>query len=352
MNVLITCAGRRSYLVDWFRDVVEPLGGQVITANSEPHATGLLAGDRQYLAPCVNSPSYIPHLLDIVRAENVRLVLSLFDLDIPRLAQARAEFESIGANVAVGDPWRTEICCDKWKMFSFLRAHGFHTPETWNSLADVLSALQTGQATFSLIVKPRWGSASIGIFKCSNLDELTDALKATRRAIDGTYLKLWKTSKSESDILIQSFIEGEEYGIDILNDFRGGHLCSAVKQKISQRDGSTEFAFTVDDPVLLELSRKISFAVAQRGNLDIDLIRSDSGEMYILDLNPRFGGGYPFSHLAGARFPRALVQSLLGEPSDPGTIEPNVYGAIELVPRRIHSLQPGVMLNTPESQAA
>jgi hypothetical protein len=43
-------------------------------------------------------------------------------------------------------------------------------------------------------------------------------------------------------------------------------------------------------------------------------------------MNPRFGGGYPFSHIAGANLPAALMAWADSEAADPEwlTIEPNV----------------------------
>lgn len=70
MNILITCAGRRGYLVDYFREAVAPLGGRVVTANSDYYAAGLLAGDRWNVVPRIDDPAYIPRLLEIAEPES------------------------------------------------------------------------------------------------------------------------------------------------------------------------------------------------------------------------------------------------------------------------------------------
>jgi carbamoyl-phosphate synthase large subunit len=37
----------------------------------------------------------------------------------------------------------------------------------------------------------------------------------------------------------------------------------------------------------------------------------------VLEMNPRFGGGYPFSHVAGANLPAALIAWVSGQPINP-----------------------------------
>lgn len=343
MNVLITCAGRRGYLVDYFREVVQPLGGQVITANSEPYAAGWIAGDKRYLVPTIDSDEYIPSLLNIVRTENVRLVLSLFDLDLLLLAEARPRFALLGAELAVSETETIEIACDKWRMFTFLSQQGIDTPMTWNNMSGALDAIQAGTAVFPLVVKPRWGMGSIGVYKVNSDAELLHAVQAAQSMIETTYLSKWKTK--DNGVLIQECIEGIEYGADILHDFQGNHLATVIKQKISQRPEGADFAFTLTDPELERICKDLSLAMRHRANMDVDLIRSGTGKTYVLDLNARFGGGYPFSHLAGARFPRALIQALRGDTPDPGLVRTGVYGMLDIMPREFYPTEKDATLD-------
>ena len=45
INVLLTAVGRRTYLVDYFREALLPCGGKVYAANCLRDATGLMAAD-------------------------------------------------------------------------------------------------------------------------------------------------------------------------------------------------------------------------------------------------------------------------------------------------------------------
>lgn len=340
MNILITCAGRRGYLVEYFREVVGLLGGHVVTANSEFYAAGLLAGDRQYVVPRIDDPAYIPRLLEIAEHENVGLVLSLFDIDLPHLAAARGRFKELGAEVAISDPEVIEIANDKWRMFHFLTEHGVPTPRTWFDPAEAEAAVAAGEARFPLFVKPRWGMGSMGVAKADNAKTLREAYELTLREVERTYLAMMSSSELAHSVLVQEFVGGIEYGADVFNDLSGAHLVTAVKRKISSRPDGADFAVTAYVPEIDALCARLAGLLRHRGNLDIDVIQPEQGPPQVVELNARFGGGYPFSHLAGARFPRAIVQMVQGETPDPGAIEIGVHGLLDIIPRRFEA--PGV----------
>lgn len=333
-NILITCAGRRSYLVDYFREVVAPLGGHVVTANSESFAAGLLAGDRRYVVPTIDDPGYLEALLRIVEDEEISLVLSLFDGDLPKLAAARQQFLDRGAEVAVSDPETIDMAGDKWRMFEFLTSRGVPTPRTWLDPDAALAAVAAADASFPLFVKPRWGMASLGVLKVHSPDQIHALFRHVRDEVTRRYRKLMAPEGLQETILVQESLLGQEYGADILNDFQGNHIATTIRRKIAMRAGETNAAVSVSDPELEELCSRLAHLLRHRGNADVDFIRPPGGAAQVLEINARFGGGYPFSHLAGARFPRALVQMVRGEAPDPGEVEPGVYALKDIVPRR------------------
>jgi carbamoyl-phosphate synthase large subunit len=113
--------------------------------------------------------------------------------------------------------------------------------------------------------------------------------------------------------LVQELLEGDEYGVDVLNDLEGTVLAVTVKRKLAMRSGETDKSVTAKVPEILELGRRTARALGHVGNLDMDVFLTPKGPA-ILELNPRFGGGYPGSHVAGARYPRKFLDSLLARP--------------------------------------
>ena len=110
-----------------------------------------------------------------------------------------------------------------------------------------------------------------------------------------------------------------------MNDLSGKNIGVSVKQKLAMRSGETDKAVTVDLPEVREIGRQIGEFLGHIGNLDVDIMQRADGAYCILELNPRFGGGFPFSYEAGVNLPKALIQMIKGEEYDPQILVPE-YG--------------------------
>jgi carbamoyl-phosphate synthase large subunit len=170
-------------------------------------------------------------------------------------------------------------------------------------------------------MKPRWGSASIGVELVATEHELTLAWEWGQVRVRRTILGPLSRPDPEHCLVLQEWLPGPEYGIDVVNDLHGRHVTTFCRRKLGMRAGETDRAVTVVDAQLEELGKAIGQRLGHVGNLDCDLIATDRGWL-VLDLNPRFGGGYPFSHLAGANLPAALIAWASEEEPDPSWFKP------------------------------
>ena len=136
------------------------------------------------------------------------------------------------------------------------------------------------------VVKEKFGNSSKGLMIISNL----------------------KRKHFNRKNIVQDFIKGQEFHLDILNDFDGNFISCCSKKKISMRDGETEKAEIISNPQLTNYAKKISKIFKHVGNLDCDLIIKKNKRIYFLDFNPRFGGGYPFTHMAGLNYLNILIK--------------------------------------------
>lgn len=336
MNVLLTSAGRRNYLVEYFQEALRGRG-QVFAADAKASAPALQEADGTLLVPPIGNRHYVEALLEFCVDEEIKLLVPLNDLELPYLAAARERFAAVGTTVVVSSPEVVRRCFDKWETASFLQAHGVQTPKSYLSLASAREALERGDVSFPLIIKPRWGSASIGIDFPQDEDELELGFELLLRRLGRTALSDLGHD-SEQTLLIQEFIVGEEYGLDIVNDLSGRYVTTFAKQKLGMRAGETDSALTIADEALSGLGRAIGESLGHLGCLDCDVFLGEKGPV-VIELNPRFGGGYPFSHAAGANLPAALLAWARGEAPDASwlQLEPGVtaskYSRLMLIRR-------------------
>ena len=215
-----------------------------------------------------------------------------------------------------------DICFDKYRTARYVESLGLSTPATYINLAEAKEALAAGRLAFPLVLKPRWGSGSIGIEFVNNLEELSEVyamlLKKVKKSILAT------ASTGEEYILIQQKIEGQEYGMDVMNDLAGRNRGVSVKKKLAMRAGETDKAQTVNNAEIRAIGMKLGENLHHIGNLDVDVFEKD-GKYYVLELNPRFGGGFPFSYEAGVNFPKAIIEWLKGNDIDDSMLIP-AYG--------------------------
>jgi carbamoyl-phosphate synthase large subunit len=305
MNVMLTCVGRRNYLVKFFQEALRGRG-QVFAADASADAPALRQADKSFLIPSMDQAAYIDTVLTICQEHRVLLLISLNDLELQVLAKHRTRFLEVGTIPVISSSEVVDTCFDKWETFKFLKASDLETPNTYLSLSDAREALAQGEITFPLVVKPRWGTASIGIEHSDDDEELDlDYTRAKKRLLR-TILREISATDPDRCILIQKRLCGQEYGLDIVNDLEGNYVCTFVKRKLAMRAGETDRAITVESDWLEGIGGVIGRKLGHIGLLDCDAIVIQN-KCCVLDMNPRFGGGYPFSHIAGANLPAVLL---------------------------------------------
>lgn len=183
-------------------------------------------------------------------------------------------------------------------------------------MADAQSAIDSGEMTFPLFIKPRWGMMAIGLYKVDNILELDVLYNKLHRLIFDTYLRYESSVDVDSCIIIQQAIKGQEYGIEILNDLDANYVSTFAKKKIAMRSGETDIAETVNPLQFESVAKNISVHLKHIANLDVDCFVTESGDIYVLEMNCRFGGQYPFTHNAGVNIPLQIIRWLEGAPTD------------------------------------
>ena len=215
----------------------------------------------------------------------------------------------MGVKVIVSNEDVINICNDKFEMLEYLKKINMPVPETYLDIDKAIEYADFDNKTY--ILKPRWGMGSLSIFEAENKKELEVLYEKAKRSIQKSYLRFESNADINRAILIQEKIKGDEFGLDIFNNLEGENLSVTVKRKYAMRSGETDIAEVTENSELKTVGKKIAKSLSHIGNLDMDILLSD-GKAYIIDMNARFGGGYPFTHNAGVNELEAIIRLCRG----------------------------------------
>jgi carbamoyl-phosphate synthase large subunit len=290
-SVLITSAARKVLLVRAFQEAARAAGaGQVLAADIDPLAAALRVADGARIVPRSDDPSFVPALLELCAADRVGLVVPTRDEELPVLAAARDRFSAAGTLVLVSAPEAVETCADKWRFGGAVRAAGLETPEVYASAAE---------ARFPAFVKPRHGKGGRGAARVTSQTELYMALAAV-----------------EGDALIQEFMPGPEFTIDVFLDLEGRPVSCVPRQRIAVVAGESVIARTVRDPELSAATLRLCEAVGLIGHVTVQAFRS-AERIAFIEINPRYGGAANLGFRAGAPTPEWALALARGEAVEP-----------------------------------
>jgi carbamoyl-phosphate synthase large subunit len=302
-NVLITAASRRVALVQAFqRGLRARQGGQVIVTDINPLSPAVHVADRAYLVPMSDAPNYLDEIASICDAEHVRLVVPTIDDELERFAQARGWFRARGVVVAVSAPDTAALCNDKYRTCRRLSEAGVA------AAATCLPNEAAGLRRFPLFVKPRVGRGGVGAYRVRNARELEFFLGYV------------------SDPIVQEYLEGPEFTIDVLCGFDGSVLSVVPRERVVIRAGVIDRGRTSDDPALIALARDCAATMAFAGAVNIQC-RVVGGRPVVFEINPRFSGGIPLTIASGADFPGMLLDLVDGRtvPAAVGRFQPDFW---------------------------
>ncbi len=289
-NVLLLSAGRRVELIQCFQNAAKKLNikSEIIAADCSDTAPALYFANKAYKLPQISQEGYIDSIVEICEKEKVALIIPTIDTDLLPLAVCRSYIESkVDTKVLISDEAVIRICRDKYNTQLFLSNHGFKTPNLYFQEQDK-------DFEFPLFIKPRSGSSSINAFRVNNMRELE---------FYAEYIQ---------DPIIQEFIEGEEYTVDVFSDFKGNLVSIVPRLRIATRSGEIQKGKIIKDREIIEDIKKLASVLKPIGPITVQLIRTKTGIKYI-EINPRYGGGAPMSIRSGADSCKNLYSLLMGE---------------------------------------
>ena len=297
MNLLFSCIGKRGYIADFFRPHLKPEDKIIGTSNTK-WTPGFEHCDKNFVIPDIANPNYIPRVREICKEESVNAILSFYDPDVSVLSKHYDDFVNNGIIPIFPRSEIVDTCFDKYKTYQFLSSNHIRTAKTYIDINSATTAIENNELFFPLYVKPRFGFGSWFTYKARNFNELTVFFN------------------HKPNMIVQEELQGEAVNFDILNDLRGNVVSVVPWRKYLSRMGETEQSQTFYSNDVIDFGVRLGNLLKNVGPLDADLYMVDN-KISVLEINLRFGGGYPVSHLAGADFPSLIIKMINGEEITP-----------------------------------
>ncbi|WP_299164491.1 ATP-grasp domain-containing protein [uncultured Eudoraea sp.] len=288
MHILITSAGRRVSLVRAFQTELKLLvpNGKVFAADANPTASAACnVADASFKLPMINDDNYLECLLQVCLKNKISLIIPTIDNELSLLALNRIKFEEYNIQIVVSSIEFINKCRDKRNTQTFFLSKNIRVAKEYTK----------DNYEFPLFIKPYNGSNSVDTYIIRSKQELNFTHFENEKLMFLEYLDHETFDEFTCDLY---------YGRDNLLK------CVVPRKRVFVRAGEVNKAVTVSDklvPYLIERLKKIEGA---RGCLTVQIFKcmTNNEKIYGIEINPRFGGGFPLTYLAGANYPKWIIE--------------------------------------------
>ena len=289
-NILITSAGKRVVLVRIFQKTLKELGldGKVYTADMKPEMSPAGYVSEECIGvPRCTSPDYVDTLLQICQEKQIRVVVPTIDTELQVLAENRARFESQGVHLIVSDTSFIKVCGDKRLTDSLFDKLRIAVPKHFDK----------AHVSFPMFAKPYDGSLSMNTHVIKSEEELTPDILEDPKLLFMEYI-----DKKEY----------KEYTVDMYYGIDGQVKGIVPRERLEVRAGEINKGITRKNSIVDFLKERMATMEGVRGCICLQLFfRASDQDIKGIEINPRFGGGFPLSYYANANFVEYVLREYL-----------------------------------------
>lgn len=296
MNILITSIGKRVQLIKHLKENFKIIGVDACSENAAKEFVSIF----RVISKINDEERYINDLITICKKEKVTAIIPLYEEEFPILIENKNKFEDMDVTLILSDEEIINICKSKTMTFNYFKDRNLKVPYIYKS-SEIDEIIENkDKSKMPLIIKPDCGMGSNDVFKVKNINELEFFRKYVKNSI------------------VQQFIKGDEYTVDVLTDFEGNPIYIIPRLRIDVRAGEVIKSKTVNNKEIIEETKKVISYLNEknkicRGPLTIQFIIDEKKIIYLLEINPRFGGGVPLSFKSGADYGKSIFKMLNGE---------------------------------------
>lgn len=290
--IYIPSVGRRVELIRLFYKAAKELNIHltIIGSDNSELAPALYFVDYNYWIHSINSNDYENDLRQIINRHEVDLVIPTLDPELLKFSQISSKFKAqYSVEFIISNHLVIETFSSKYKTDAFASNHQILSPKKY-SISEIKDY------HFPLIVKPDRGSSSIGVKRLKKISDL-------------------KPYKVKPDnFIFQELIEGTEYTVDTYVDKNGKTISIVPRIRLETRSGEISKGQVIIDDSIIEETKRILNKLPFRGPITFQYIKDKFEKNYLIEINPRYGGGAPMSIMAGANTPKFVLMDYLNIP--------------------------------------
>lgn len=304
-NILITSAGKRVALTKYFKETLGrffPDAKVFITDMNPEMAPVSYVCDKAFKVPHCTDPEYPAELLRICEENEVGIVIPTIDTELMLLADLKEEFRQRDIYVMVSDNPFITLCRDKRNTGAFFESNGIRVPKAIDvSRLRALSGLNgLSEIEFPIFAKPYDGSLSSDLHYIKNAEELTSEIL------------------NDPKLLFMECIDKnvyKEYTVDMYYGKDNKVKCIVPRERIAIRAGEINKGRTAKNEIVDFIKEKLGYIDGCIGCICMQVFfHPETKDIVGIEINPRFGGGYPLSYMCGGNYPELMIREyFLGE---------------------------------------
>ena len=290
-NVLVLSVGRRVELIRFLKKslIERKLSFKIIGADASSLAPALYECDRKIILPKINDDKYLEVLKKTINQHDIHLIIPTIDTELPILAQNKNFLKSHkNTQILVSDLKAINIFQDKLSTNEFLIQNKILTPR-------LLDETESDQFDFPVFIKPAKGSSSINALKVNNKETLRYWMNIIEKPV------------------IQSYINGKEYTVDTYISRSNEIISESHRLRIKTRSGEILIGQVMFIERIHEILVKLLNKVKLFGPITFQFIK-EKENYYLIEANPRLGGGVPMSLASGVDIIGNIIDEQLKTP--------------------------------------
>ena len=289
-NILITSAGQRVKLTQIFMESVQTLklDSKVFTADLNPRlAPACYISDKTFSVCKCTDASYIDQLYELCIKNKINIIIPTIDTELKILSENKDTFQKDGIFIIVPDLYFISICRDKRKTYKYMESIDIPMPK----LIDL------NNPHFPMFAKPYDGSLSTNIHVIQSGEDLTTEIL------------------NDPKLIFMDYIDKEEFKEFTVDMYYGrdNKVKEIVpRERLKIRAGEINKGITRKNYIVNFLKERMGMIPGVVGCLCLQLFyRESDNQIYGIEINPRFGGGYPLTYHAKANYPEYILREFL-----------------------------------------